>query len=458
MNKQTTAGLIGLLAAVAAAQAADAKPPSINDFLADTSGGYVGAAGIIGMDGKLVRDTSTPKELVASINAVRSDESKDGIGIAFSPGRSRFETTAIDISKVEFNGANGFWMSPARRLWGSTTFSYAQNRTTIAGIDYRQRALAVNVEYFFDIDDDPTFAAYKAFAGMSKQDSCSTARKTTGNDAAKLAETQQQASARTTVSRIAAVSAVAAADTALATATAASAAAAMAPSEKATATKLEAIAAASAASANANAKKKESEAEASVETALADCAKAATKAAKDKWNTPKATLLFGRGQINSMGAGDPRLSLGNHLQFTLSASPEYVANGFKEGKADSEKKNLVTIAYHRAGNVLDTSTIGGTPAYKTRSNFAARYIREMGGNQASYLLAEISTAKSRDGGTDAGTYKYALGLDYKLGANMWLELRSGRSVARTGNKDETKTLMSLKFSPSPALSSLFAAP
>ncbi len=431
MAKQFLASLTTLLAAAAGAQTDGSKSASIHDFLADTSGGYVGAAGIIGMDSKLVRDVSTPKEFVASVNAARNDDSKDGIGIAFAPGRSRFEKAAIDISKVEFNDRNGRVMSPARRLWGSTTFSYAQNKTTIDGVDYRQRAYAVNVEYYFDINDDPTFAAHRKFMGNGGTDACAKARTATGSDASRLASAQQQARGKATTSRVAAARALADSEVAGADAGLA---------------------------ARAKAAQKEADADDALDTAIADCAKAATAAAKDKWNTPKATLLWGRGQIKGPAAGDARLSLGTHLQFNLAASPEYVANGFKDDETDTLKKSLVTVSYSRATNVLDTTTIATTPAYKTRSLFAARYTREMGGDRSSYLLGEVSTARSRDGGTDAGTYKYAVGLDYKLGANMWLELRSGRSIARGGNGEETKTLMSLKFAPEPGLASLFTAP
>jgi hypothetical protein len=45
---------------------------------------------------------------------------------------------------------------------------------------------------------------------------------------------------------------------------------------------------------------------------------------------------------------------------------------------------------------------------------------------------------SKQGSTEAGTYKYALGWDSKAGANMWLELRCGRAVARTVDKEETR--------------------
>jgi hypothetical protein len=453
MIRQILAGLMCQLALVSAALAEERKA-SIGDFLADTSGGYVGASGIIGLDGKLVRDVATPKELVASVSQAFDKDSKDGLGIAYAPGRSRFERAAIDMTKVE-SGSDTFGMPPLRRLWGSTTFSYAQNRTTISSAEYKQRALAVNVEYYLHIKDDPTFAAYSVF--FSKEDpDCIAAAKASGQDSSKLAEVQRQIRAQVASGQFAALRAASVASAASAAAASASAAAEVPGAQaNAKAKAKTADAAASAADADAGAKKAAADVDEAIDKAISSCASKAGAAAKAKWNAPKATLLVGRGQIQGTGPSDPRLSLGHHVQFSLAVSPENIHKVLNEDSSDGSR-NQLTLSYNRATNVLDTTTLAATPAYKSNKRAAVRYTRAWDGELTSYLLIEASTAKTSDGVAAAGTYKHAVGWDYKLGANMWLELRYGRSVARTGDKEENKALMTLKFSPEGTLSSLLA--
>ncbi len=456
MVRQILAGLVGLLAVGAAASAEKPQTASISDFLADTSGGYVGASGIIGLDGKLVRDVSTPKELVASVSQAFDKDSKDGFGIAFAPGRSRFERAAIDMTKVK-PGSDTFGVPPLRRLWGSTTFSYAQNRTTVGPADYKQRALAVNVEYYLHIKDDPTFAAFTTFFDSDDKD-CKTATAASGNDSSKLADVQRQIRAQTAASRVASLRAASVAAAASAAAASASSAAKAAPQmakADATAKAVAAESAASAAGAEALVKQVAVDVDDAIDTAISRCAKKAGEAAKAKWNAPKATLLIGRGQLQGTGPSDPRLSLGHHVQFSLSASPENIHKVLEPGSS-GQSLNQLTLAYNRATNVLDPASLAGTPTYKSHTKAAVRYTRAWDGDLTSYLLIEASTAKTSDGLAAAGTYKHAVGWDYKLGANMWIELRYGRSVARTGDKEETKALMTFKFSPEGTLSSLLA--
>jgi len=445
MHKQGLMALaVGWAVAVSQTHAEESKPAaSLNDFLTDFSGSYVGAAGIIGLDGKLVRDVATPKEFVASINTARNSESKDGIGFAFTPGRSRFERAAVNIRNLDKED-QPITMPPLRRLWGSTTFSYAQSNTTIGSADYKQRALAVNIEYYLHLQDDPAFAALRKFRD-SKSGSCAVARAASKDDPSKLAELQQQARNQATNSHLVAASADAAAS-------AAARAVSVSPSDAAARTRAE-EAAARARSAAADAERKK-EADTEVSTAISDCAKAASDVAKTSWNAPKATLLYGRGQIRGTGPSDPRLSLGNHLQFTVSMAPENVHKMREEGSSVGSQ-NQLTLSINRATNVLDTTTIAGTPVYKSSTKGAIRYTRAWDGELTSYLLAQASTVKTKDGPIEAGSYKYAIGWDYKLGANMWIELRRGRSIARTGDKEETKTLVSLKISPDSKLASLF---
>lgn len=408
---------IGLFAAALQAGAATTEA-GLKDFLVDSSGSYVGAAGIIGLDGQVVRDVATPKEFVASINSVRSSESKDGVGVAFTPGRSRFERAVINLREVAADKApSDLLQSPLRRLWGATTFSYAQKRGAIEGAgDFKHWAYAVNTEYYWNLADDPAMAAFAAFTREKKDGGeCESAAKLVDHDPSKLAEALKQVRLWVTESALA-----------------------------------EARAAAGTGK-NDEAAKKDSAKDLVKE--LDACVKAASKAATNKWNAPKMTLLMGRGYLQGSGAADPRYSLGNHVQLGLSMSPKQLMRS--SDPADS--RGQLTLSIKRSTRAVDTTTLATTPVYKNLSLAALRYTHALGTSTdalTSYLLAEVSNVKSKDGPVAAGTFKYAGGWDYKLGANMWLELRVGRSVARSGAKEETKSLLALKFSPEASLSSL----
>lgn len=426
----------------------------LNDFLVDNSGSYIGAAGIIGLDGQVVRDTASPKEFVASVNALRRSDAKDGVGVAFSPGRSRLERLMVDLSAMDQDkSAQGLLKNPWRRLWGATTFSYAQKRADLGVLgEHRFWAYAVNTEYYWNFKDDPAVAAYSALRDAG---TCQMARKQLGLDTSKLAASLKQVRLWVT-------------ESALAAARAEQVAAAAAAEAKLAATKSDdgatakAKAAELAAEAKSSAAKSDLTAVRSLEQTLNDCVTQVNAAAVSQWNAPKLTLLWGRGQLQGTGAGAPRYSLGTHLQVAASLSPGYPF----DDQSTVSKQSQLTASYKRMTGAVDTATLASSAAYKNLSLFALRYTYAFGegGNPGStgkgitsYLLAELSNAKSSQGALAAGTYKQALGWDYKLGANMWLELRTGRSVARTGAKDETKSMLTLKLSPEAGLAALMPA-
>lgn len=492
------------------AQAEDVKG-GLNDFLADTSGSYVGAAGIIDLDGKVMRDTSSPKEFVASINTIRRKDAKDGVGVAFTPGRARFEKLVVGMGALhgdykeakkrldekvakegrlvtgeEEGSLDRLALSPGRRLWGATTFSYAKKRGDVGTLgEHRFWSYAVNTEYYWNYRDDPAVAAYRVFIGDGKTGSaedpaiCAKARSLSGQDASKLQDGLKQLRLWQTESAVALAKAEANAAQKEKEADDAEKKAAEAkklngadhPDTKKAAAAAEA---ASAANGKARTRKLEAEKEKgrapNVAEEVTNCINAASKAAVDKWNAPKLTLLWGQGYIQSTAAASSRYSLGNHLQLAASISPGHWSE--KKEKDNYLKNGLLTVSYKRSTNAVDTTTLAGTPVFNSQSLLAARYTHAFGGKEDSpiakagstdggintYVLAEFSTAKSNTGGVAAGTYKQALGVDYRLGANMWLELRHGRAVAQTGDKYETKSMLTLKLSPETALAALMPKP
>jgi hypothetical protein len=71
----------------------------------------------------------------------------------------------------------------------------------------------------------------------------------------------------------------------------------------------------------------------------------------------------------------------------------------------------------------------------------------MGKDRENYAIAEISNAKSSNDTLSSAAFKYALGVDTKMGDMGWLEFRIGRARTVDGTKDETKALFGFKVSP-----------
>jgi hypothetical protein len=443
------------LCGVAPATAQDVPEPKISDYLADTGATYVGAAGIINLDDKLVTNVSSPKDFVISAGQGKNEVSKNGFGVAYAPGRSRFTTTAVNIAKYG-KAEPGDWLSMAgyehrwRRLLNSATISYAQNKRTVDSVDYTQKALAVHVEYFTKFDEDPTVAAYRLVTGQLDQveqeahgKACLALVKLrdAARDAARKAAAPAPMAAPAMVTRMA----VLAPDPKPSEAEAGAAASAL-PNLPAEAKRAKVLAknarailslarteAAVAPAAAASAAETTKEAD-ELEKLVQDCADEALKKSREKWNASKFTLLVGKGQIAGSDAGDARLSLGTHVQL-----------GFQTALG-STTDSLLTFTARHTSKALNIDTLRTTPTYKSSSLLAARYTYGYNENRTLYYLAEISNASNKNGAVSDGAFKYAIGIDKKLEDSMWLELRVGKSVVRNGEASETKAMANVKFS------------
>lgn len=136
-----------------------ADKDDFNDYLVDIGAGHVSASDMLKVSGSAVTTIEAPKDFVAALNAFDSGDAKSGVGLAITPARTSLAPVSI----------SNYVSSPMVRLWAGTTFSYAKNRNTLGGVDYKQDAAAVNVSYYLNAKDDPHVAGYLAFSGCEKR-------------------------------------------------------------------------------------------------------------------------------------------------------------------------------------------------------------------------------------------------------------------------------------------------
>jgi hypothetical protein len=374
-------------AILGATAATAADTPDLKQFLVDIGPGAVGAHEILGLPASVVSNIQTPKDFTAAVSAANGDAGKSGFGIAFTPARSGFRQLAVSIGDYSTDG-NVF-----TRLWGGTTFSYAQGGKTLAGVDYEQQAVALQVSYYLRKDDDPSIAARAAFVNCKARmvDEAAFTDKVL-----KLWEAKRKAlGPNPTQEQEAAV-------------------------------------------------KDELRAEVKADFAAAgvECVAKGFKDANAKWNKSQLGLTLGQGWIKGPAGGLGRTSLGQHAALTLAWAPQDMQN------------SLFNLTVRRVSREVDTGTLAGTPSFKSSSLAALRYTYGYGEGQDTYLLAEVSNVKASKLTESNAAFKSALGIDRRIGKGVWLELRAGRSRTEAAGKEETKVLFNLKLSPEATVPSL----
>lgn len=396
---------------------ADDKPKDpINDYLVNVGAGHVAANELIGLTGSAVSNLQTPKDLVAALAGLGDSSSKNGFGVAWAPGRS--STKLLGVAAPDYQA------SDLKRLWASTTFSYAQNTKTIGGANYGQKAAAINVIHYLNEQSDPLLAQYRAFTRQDteggKPGTC--AQEAQDFDAAAIA------ASRSATQRLAKLKGI---DGEVRLADLQELENAFKNSPASMARELKRAKDATAPGVLRSALETQA-------AALDACARKIGKQAEKMWNASHLDLVLGQAWIRSEAAAAPRISLGRHVAIAL-------AWGLDDG--------LLNLTYRRVSGALDLDTLTLTPTYKDSSIAAARYTHRIDDKpgQLTYALAEISNAKANSGTTSNTAFKWALGVDRQIGENMWIEFRAGRARVPGGTAEENKALLSFKFSPDAGL-------
>lgn len=152
-----------------------------------------------------------------------------------------------------------------------------------------------------------------------------------------------------------------------------------------------------------------------------------------KWNTGKLQISVGRAQISKPG-GD-NMSLGTTYAINVIQPIGDLGAAY--------------LALNKVQNQVDLKTVATIPKFHSSSLAAIRLTRGINDAADQQVLVEISNA-SKDSATVA--FKYAVGVDFKVGDGAWLEFRLGRSRTATDSGLENKGTLSLNISPTCMLS------
>jgi len=162
------------------------------------------------------------------------------------------------------------------------------------------------------------------------------------------------------------------------------------------------------------------------------------KVEKTRWNASRVSLSVGSGWIKPESGAGSKESLGNSV--TLG------------GILRLGDQGAGYISLRRSAHEVDLTTLGTSPTYKSSSLAAARFTYgskdENGGLK---FLGEISNADKTKSTESNSVFRYAVGLDKRVGKGLWLEFRLGRNHTVDGTSSQTTSLLNINFAPSSGL-------
>lgn len=381
MTVRTLLVAVALLGTAGAAHAQTGKK-NLSDYLVDLSAGPVAAGDLVGLAASAVATLETPKDLLLALGSGQSDTAKAGQGVAITPAR----TDLVPLAIADYADPSNVMT----RLWGGTSFSYAQNKLKARGAEYDQNAAAVQVSYYLKPSEDPLVAAYESFKACEPlyRGSFSLGDAVNAELGRANREMQLREGRDLNVREIEAVRKRMLADDAF------------------------------------------KKWEASLPELRKTCVTDVMSKAQKQWNANRIAISFGTGRIKPSVGGNDR-SLGRFVALAAALR--------------ARDQGLVQVSWRRAEDQPDVATLASTTVTTKSSELAAiRYTYGVGGDL--FALAEVSNASQRNAGVSAGAFKYALGVDKKLYEGVWLEFRLGKSRLADGSGEQTTGLFNLKFS------------
>ena len=388
MRRPHYCSLVALVTAIAASPAAAEE--AIKDYLFTHAAGPVAANDIIGVNKNVVSDLQTPRDIALSLGNIGDQDTQNGFGISFTPGRSGFRLVAVAADKYREGDL-------LRRIWSGTTFSYAQNRKKMGGADYDQSAVAVSTTFLLRADQDPIIVAYDA---LSISEGSSIKCKVS-QEALEAASRKAEAEQRRLVDEFPLRNG----------------------GQLPNRVQLEDIQKQTTA---------QRDAEVKALSELRSCAFRVAADVEKVWNASRFHLMLGRGWIKPADGSGERVRLATQAKLSM-------ALGVRDD-------GLVNLTWRRVGDDLDMNTLGGTLAFKNTNSAAIRFTYKATKRADTYAIAEVSNVKASTTTSSQADYRQALGIDRMVAPGLWLEFRYGRARSMNGTALENKALLSLKFS------------
>jgi hypothetical protein len=375
------------------------------DVLTDNATGAITAAAMLGIKGDSVRPVENLRDLVVSLEGLGSDNERGTFGISITPARTNLAKP--DLVRYHQRDSYGY------RLLASTTFSYAQGDTEISSLKFARRAVAVDTGLFLNPDDDPVIALNNAYAGRDSRGDAITAP--TECSFAVLFPPKPPPSSPTV--------------TPPPTAPSTPATTAPPPSASTPAT---APALASTGDAQAPALAGAEEAARS-KKAYSACAQKVLDGLR--WNRSYLSASLATGWIKPADGGDQR-TLGR-------AAVVGLVYGFDHLEYLKQHAAL-TLAWRRTLDEPILDTLATTDVRTKNSNLVM--IRLAGGSETIRALVEASNAKGEMTPSQRA-FRHALGVDFRVMKDLWLNLRVGRQRTIDGSDTEVGSLLSISYSP-----------
>ncbi len=356
-------------------------------FQVDAAPGTVSAADLLGLEGDQLSTLENPRDFTLLFKLARGNVG----GLAVTPAR----TSLLPLSVQAYHA------NPMARLWGGTTFAYAQGQATVGGKNYQQRAWSVETTVHLQPQlDDPLVVYWDLLRRADahphdKDDSCVKMRAQLPNGTPAPDPS---------------------------TPTAPSTAAASAPGASSAAPKPVVPATAP------------PDLAAQMQ-ALADaCHNLVTT--KLRWNASRLWLSVADGRYQAVdGAGGSR-GLGRRVVLGVSLGL---------GGAGARTAGLLTLAArHSTGEPTLDSYDAAEP---TRRSTQLLTFRAAVGSRSGRFLLEASNHHDASPTAQARTYKRAFGADLKLREGIWLNLRAGKQRRIDGQGDETGSTLGISLNP-----------
>lgn len=161
--------------------------------------------------------------------------------------------------------------------------------------------------------------------------------------------------------------------------------------------------------------------------------------AKRRWFVPRWSIALGTGDAERADGGDS-----THTGALLALGASY-GRGWGATKAAAPDDQpygwalLTSARYARKQVVL--SSIG--TANLVRQNTSLVAVRAVAGTESWRFLAEASNNKAKQSDAGEVTLQRALGLDYRVAKDSWLNVRYGRRQKTSGTGEENAALVSV---------------
>jgi hypothetical protein len=273
------------------------------------------------------------------------------------------------------------------RLLGSLAFGYAQATANVSGRSYEQRAFSVETNYFFRNLDDPVLAVAEAFK-RGKGD-CDIFALTSKPPAPPSGAPKPGPGAADAAARAPAV-------------------------------------------ANEDVAK-------IVRERAESCRTSALNAMR--WNRSQIAAAYATGTIQPEDGNGGKESLGHSLMVG-------VTYGFDHSEFLKDNAALYFTLRHTADEPVLTTLQSASVERKDNSLAVLRFTA---GSKNARALAEVSNARKDEVTSSQRAFKQALGFDYKLAEGTWLNFRTGKQQTFDGSSEQTSTLFSISYSPTPLL-------